>query len=230
MQASVGDALNIGASVVTIAGALVSVIGFVRKLAAPQAVTPQAVPAPAGPPQRPGYPPQAAYPPPQSPQSGYPQPGYPEQPGHAPSGYPPQPGYAPAAGYPLAGAARVATAPRRRIPHPRILAAAALAMLCVVIYSLALLYQYSQTGATVISTHNPLIFVTGTTVTINLVAGAAGVIGLLVVTVRESRWGWFGFGIVGLLIMLFTVGIFSIAALAPTFFFALYDRPRVPTS
>ena len=212
MQASVGDALNIGASVVTIAGALVSVIGFVRKLATPQAVPPQSVPAPAGPTQRPGYPPQAAYPPPQyPPQSGYPQ-----------TGYPPQPGYAPAAGYPLAGAASVATAPRRRIPHPRILAATALAMLCVVLYSVVVLAQHGQA----ISTHNPLIFVTGTTIAINLLAGAAAVIGLLVVAVRESRWGWFGFGIVGLLVMLFTVGIFSIAALAPTFYFALYDRPR----
>jgi hypothetical protein len=232
MQASVGDALNIGASVVTIAGALVSVIGFVRKLATPQAATPQSVPAPAGPTQRPGYPPPAAYPPPQHPQSVYPQSGYPPQPGHAPQpAYPPpqypqypQPGYAPAAGNPLAGAASVATAPRRRIPHPLILAATALAMLCVVIYSVVVLTQHGQT----ISTHNPLIFVTGTTVAVNLLAGSAAVIGLLVVAVRESRWGWFGFGIVGLLIMLFTVGIFSIAALAPTFFFALYDRPRVP--
>jgi len=99
-------------------------------------------------------------------------------------------------------------------------------MLCVVIYSVALLYQYLQTGSTTISTHNPLIFVTGTTIAVNLLAGSAAVIALLAVAVRESRWGWFGFGIVGLLVMLFTVGIFSIAALAPTFYFALYDRPR----
>jgi bacteriorhodopsin len=95
-------------------------------------------------------------------------------------------------------------------------------MLCVVLYSVVVLAQHGQA----ISTHNPLIFVTGTTIAINLLAGAAAVIGLLVVAVRESRWGWFGFGIVGLLVMLFTVGIFSIAALAPTFYFALYDRPR----
>jgi hypothetical protein len=233
MQASVGDALNIGASVVTIGGAVVSIIGFVRKLAMPHPSAPQqASMAPAGRAPQPGYPP-ASYPQPGYPQPGYPQPGYPpqtgypQQPGYPPpAGYPaPQPGY-PAPGYPLAGAAGVATTPQKRIPHPLILSGTALAMLCVVIYSLALLYQYTQTGSTTISSDNPLILVTGTTVVVNLVVGAAAVIGLLVVTVREGRWGWFSFGIVGLLIMLFTVGIFSIAALAPTFFFALYDRPR----
>jgi hypothetical protein len=237
MQASVGDALNIGASVVTIGGAVASIIGFVRKLAMPHPSAPQqASMVPAGRTPQPGYPP-AGYPQPGYPQPGYPQPGYP-QPGYPPQtayprqpGYPPpasypspQPGY-PAPSYPLAGA-MVATAPQKRIPHPLIFFASALAMLSVVIYSLALLYQYTQTGSTTISTHNPLILLTGATVVVNLVVGAVAVIGLLVVASREKRWGWFSFGIVGLLVMLFTIGIFSIAALAPTFFFALYDRPR----
>jgi hypothetical protein len=223
MQASVGDALNIGASVVTIGGAVASIIGFVRKLAMPHPSAPQqASMVPAGRAPQPGYPP-AGYPQPGYPPTGYPtQAGYPQQPGYPPSGYPAQPGY------PLTGAtvATVTTTSRRRIPHPLILSATALAMLCVVIYSLALLYQYTQTGSTIISTHNPLILVTGTTIVVNLIAGSAAVIGLLVVASREKRWGWFSFGIVGLLVMLFTIGIFSIAALAPTFFFALYDRPR----
>lgn len=224
-----GDALNIGASVVTIGGAVASIIGFVRKLAMPHPSAPQqASMVPAGRAPQPGYPP-AGYPQPGYPPTGNPpQTAYPRQPGYPlPAGYPaPQPGY-PAPGYPLAGAASVATAPRRRrIPHPLMLAATALAMLCVVIYSLALLYQYTQTGSTTISSQDPLILLTATTIVVNLIAGSAAVIGLLVVASREKRWGWFSFGIVGLLVMLFTIGIFSIAALAPTFFFALYDRPR----
>jgi hypothetical protein len=225
MQASVGDALNIGASVVTIGGAVASIIGFVRKLAMPHPSAPQqASMVPAGRAPQPGYPP-AGYPQPGYPPTGYPpQTAYPRQPGYPPpAGYPaPQPGY-PAPGYPLAGAASVATAPRqRRIPHPLMLAAVALAMLCVVIYSIVVL---TQNGATILPS-DPLYALTFTLVTVNLIAGSAAVIGLLVVASREKRWGWFSFGIVGLLVMLFTIGIFSIAALAPTFFFALYDRPR----
>lgn len=223
MPTSFGDALNIGASVVTIAGALVSVVGFVRKLLA----SPTTPPASAAYPAQPGYPPagyapQPGYTQPTYPPSGYPPqaPQPPQRQGYPPTtGYPQQPGYP--AGYP-AGGAHVATAPRRHIPHPAILWTSALAMLCVVIYSV----EYLTLNGGTITTHDPRFFVNIVLFTINLVAGGGAVIGLLVIAARGNRWGWFSFGVVGLLIMLFTIGIFSIAALAPTFFFALYDRPR----
>lgn len=211
MPTSFGDALNIGASVVTIAGALVSVIGFVRKALAPPSAPPQPGYSPAGYAPQPGYP-----------SAGYPQPGYPPPTAYPPRqpGYPQQPGYP--AGYPAVGGATVATAPRRRIPHPVMLWASALAMLCVVIYSVEVL----TLGVHEITMSDPRFVVNIVLFTINLIAGGGAVIGLLVVAARGNRWGWFSFGVVGLLIMLFTIGIFSIAALAPTFFFALYDRPQ----
>lgn len=222
MPTSFGDALNIGASVISIMGAIVSVIGFVRKLLAPPTTSPSQA---AYPPQ-PGYPP-AGY----APQAGYTQPSYPPSGYPSPAPQPPQRGYPPAPAYPRqpgfpagypAGGATVATAPRRHIPHPVMLWTSALAMLCVVVYSVEVL---TLNGGT-ISTHDPRFAINIVLFTINLVAGGGAVIGLMVVTSRRNGWGWFSFGVVGLLIMLFTIGIFSIAALAPTFFFALYDRPR----
>jgi ATP/ADP translocase len=115
---------------------------------------------------------------------------------------------------------------RPRFPHPVILGFAALAMLCVVGYSLVLLYQYHLTGSTGIATRNPLIVVNAVLIAGNLIAGSVAVIGLLVASARARRWGWFTFGAVGLLVMLFSIGIFSIIALVPACYYALYVYPR----
>ncbi len=236
MQASLTDSINLGASVISLIGGGVTAIGFVRKLlapgapASPRGVTPAASYPPA-PPQ--GYPP-AGYP--AAPQRGYPPVGYPAAPqrGYPLAGYPPapQPGYPSPAGWPPAqhaAAAAVLAPPRpRRIPHPVILGFAALALLCVMGYSLVLLLQYSQTGSTNIPLDSPLIALNGVLIAGNLIAGCVAVVGMIIMAARGRAWGWLTFGVIGLGVMLLTIGIFSIVALVPACFFALYAAPKQP--
>jgi hypothetical protein len=212
MQASLTDVVNLSASVVTIIGAVATSVGFLRKLlsptapgalrADPRAAYPSSASPPGYPPQQPGYPP-ASYPP----QRGYPAPGYPPAAGRAPMGAPP------------------AVMARPRIPHPVLLGFAALALLAVVGYSLVLTFQYIQTGSTDIPKGSPLIALNGVFVAVNLIAGSVAVIALLVASARARLWGWFTFGAIGLLVLLFSLGIFSALALVPACFFALYVYP-----
>lgn len=222
MPTSLTDAVNLGASVVTIFGGVATSIGFLRKLLGSTApVVPRADPHAAYPSSAPppgylpvGYPPQPGYPP-----AGY----QPQQPGYPLAGYP-APGYPPAPGRPpmVAPAAVMA---RPRIPHPGLLGFAALALLAVVGYSLVLTYQYIQTGSTGIPQGSSLIALNVVFVAVNLIAGSVAMIGLLVASARARFWGWFTFGVVGLLILLFSLGIFSALALVPACFFALYVYP-----
>ena len=199
MQASLSDTINLGSSIITLIGAGATVVGFVRKLMI------------SSPPSAPRANPPGAYPAPTPPAS-YPPVGYP------PAGYPPAAGRAPIY-------APVATMARKRIPHPVILGFAALALLCVVGYSLVLTYQYVQTGHTGIPVGSPLVALNGVFVTINLIAGTVAMIGLLITSARV-RWGWFTAGVIGLLVMLVTIGIFSVVALVPACFYALNVYPR----
>jgi hypothetical protein len=106
-----------------------------------------------------------------------------------------------------------------------ILGFAALALLCVVGYSLVLTYQYIQTSHTNIPDGSPLVALNGVFVAVNLIAGSVAVIGLLITEARV-RWGWFTFGVIGLQVTLFTIGTFSVVALVPACFYALYVYPR----
>jgi hypothetical protein len=115
---------------------------------------------------------------------------------------------------------------RPRFPHPVILGFAMLAMLCVVGYSLVLLYQYHLTGQTGLAQGDPLIVVNAILITGNLIAGSVAVIGWLVDSARTRRWGWLTYGAIGLLVMLFSIGIFSVFALVPACYYALYVYSR----
>lgn len=207
MQETLTDTINLGASVVTILGGIATTVGFIRKMMAPLA--PPAPPAASAPPPH-GYSP-AWYPP---------APGYPpaQAPGYPPAGYPAQWGQAPVAAPPAP-----VTTPR--IPHPVIFGFAALGMLCVVGYSLVLLLQYAQTGSTAIATGSAfyllnIVFVAG-----NFFGSVVSVIGLMISSARARAWGWLVTSIVGLVAVIFTIGIFSIVALVPAAFYALYTAP-----
>ena len=192
MQTSFTDTINLGASVVSIIGAVATTAGFVRKLVTPAAprttssVTPSSLPS-----------------------SGFP-----------PVGYPPSPTAGPSV--PRPATSPVASPHRQRIPHPVILGLAAFGLLCVVGYSLVLLGQYLQTGSTNVPVGSPLLAVTGVLIVGNLLAGSGAVLGLLVTAARARAWGWVTIGVIGLVIMLVTIGIFSVVALVPAAFYALY--------
>ena len=197
---------------------------------APQGGYPPA-PQPVYPPMpQPGYPPvpQGGYPPapqpvyPPMPQPGYPpapQPGYPpaQQPGYPPA---PQPGYPPAPQPGYAPARRT-----RLIPHPAILGFSALGLLCVIGYSLVLLYQYGTTGSTAVVAGSPLYVLNIFLVGGNLLGATVASVVVIIIGSRTRAWGWVAFGVACVVITLCTTGIFSIVALVPLWFYALFARP-----
>jgi hypothetical protein len=161
------------------------------------------------------YPP-AQYPPTQRPPAQQPSAGYP------PAQYPAagqQPIYPPVAP-PLA--------PRRasRIPHPAIFGFAVLGLLCVFGYSLVLLFQFRQTGSTGIAPGSPLIVLNAVLYAGDLIGGFGATIGLVVTAAQMRATGWMVAGIIGLVVMVFTIGIFSIVALVPAWFYALYGPKK----
>lgn len=136
--------------------------------------------------------------------------------GHTFSGS--RPGARPTA--PVVGAPAPVSAPR--IPHPIILTFSAIASLCVVGYSLVLLTQFVQTGSTGIPNGSPLIVVNAILIAGNLICGCAAEIGLIISASRAQATGWLVGGVIGLAVIVFTLGIFSIVALVPTIFYSLF--------
>lgn len=198
MSSSVTDAINLAASVITLLGAGVTVVGFIRKLVTPR-------PRPQGRTQPPIQGHQAS----NTPHGGYPYPGpYPT---------------APIVGAPM-------PVNTRRVPHPVILSLSAIAVVCVVGYSLVLLVQFAQTGSTGIPDGSPLIAVNAVLIAGNLIFGCAAEIGQIIAASRARMTGWLVSGAIGLAVIVFTLGIFSILALAPTVYYSLFGstawRPR----
>jgi hypothetical protein len=112
-----------------------------------------------------------------------------------------------------------------RIPHPVIFSFAALGMLCVVGYSLVLMFQYAQTGSTSVATGSALYLLNVVFVAGNFIGSVVAVIGMMVSSARARAWGWLVASVIGLLAVLFTIGIFSIVGLVPAAFYALFAAP-----
>ncbi|HET9109192.1 MAG TPA: hypothetical protein VFN78_00060 [Ktedonobacterales bacterium] len=211
MQSSVTDTVNLAASIVTIAGGVVTLAGFIRKILpmspAPQAPGDQRITSPMMPPAgaAPGYPSAPVYPDAQ---------GHAAQSGYAPGSYPPVAGRPPVY-------TPITQPARRRIPHPVILGFAAAALVCVVIYSIEIVLAQSQT----IQTGDPRFALNIALVAINFIAGGVAGVGMLVTSARAGAWGWFVVALLGLLVMLVTIGILSVVLLAPACFYALYAYP-----
>lgn len=212
MQSSVTDTVNLAASVVTIAGGVATLAGFIRKMLIPTHVP------------RTPVDPRAAYP--TMPPAGA-VPGSPSAPAYpGAQGYAPQPGYPPAS-YPPQVYPSVAQPVQRRIPHPVILWFAAAALACVVIYSIEITLAQGQT----IQTGDPRVALNIALIAINFIAGAVAGVGMLVTSARAGAWRWFVAALVGLLVMLVTIGILSVVLLVPACFYGLYAYPaRAPVA
>lgn len=111
----------------------------------------------------------------------------------------------------------------RRVPHPVILSLSAMAVVCVVGYSLVLLGQFAQTGSTGIPDGSPLIAVNAVLIAGNLLFGCAAEISQIIVASRARMTGWLVGAVIGLAVIVFTLGIFSILALAPTIYYSLFS-------
>jgi hypothetical protein len=124
--------------------------------------------------------------------------------------------------------------PRQRIVnHPLILGGAVLGIVTVLLYTLELVFAAALTGTTSLPPGSPLILLNVVLVTLNLLCTFGVLLGMVIVAARTSARPWLIASVVLLIVGVcsvgYAIGIFSVVALVPAFFFGL-SAPVAPVA